>query len=153
MDDLDRKILALLQVDASLGLAEIAERVGLSNTPCWRRIQNLEKRGVIKQRVALLNAEKLNLGTTVFVRINTADHTTAWLKAFAQAVDSIEEITEVYRLGGDIDYLLRIVVPDIKGYDAVYKRLIDQVPLSDVSASFSMEKIKETTSLPLGYAR
>ncbi|MGO1120089.1 Lrp/AsnC family transcriptional regulator [Rhodovibrionaceae bacterium A322] len=152
MDDLDRKILGLLQVDATLSLAEIAERVGLSNTPCWRRIQNLEKQGVIKQRVALLDADKLNLGTTVFVRVNTADHTTDWLKAFARAVESIEEITEVYRLGGDIDYLLRIVVPDIKGYDAVYKRLIDQVPLSDVSASFSMEKIKETTSLPLGYA-
>lgn len=153
MDDLDRKILALLQADAGLSLAEIAERVGLSTTPCWRRIQNLERDGVIRGRVALLDPGKLNVGVTVFVRVRTSQHSYAWLERFARAVEEVEEVMEVYRLGGDIDYLLRIVVPDIASYDDVYKQLIRRIDLSDVSSSFVMETIKQKTALPLGYAR
>lgn len=151
MDNIDRKILRSLQEDSSRSLAEIAELAGLSPTPCWRRIQNLEKAGVITGRVALLDAEKLNVGTTVFVRIKTSQHNYEWLEDFAQAVAGIDEVVEFYRMSGDIDYLLRVVVPDIAGYDAVYKRLIKAADLADVSSSFAMEKIKSTTALPLTY--
>ena len=151
MDDIDRKILHSLQEDGSRSLAEIAELAGLSPTPCWRRIQNLEKAGVITGRVALLDAEKLNVGTTVFVRIKTSQHNYEWLEEFARAVAGIDEVVEFYRMSGDIDYLLRVVVPDIAGYDAVYKRLIKAADLADVSSSFAMEKIKSTTALPLTY--
>ena len=152
MDRIDRKILAELQEDATLPVAEIAERVGLSTTPCWRRIQNLEKSGVIRRRVALLDAGRLNLGVTVFARIKTQQHSLDWLERFAAAVAGIDEVVEFYRLSGDIDYLLRIVVPDIESYDAVYKRLIAAADLADVSSSFAMEQIKSTTALPLRYA-
>jgi Lrp/AsnC family transcriptional regulator len=152
MDEIDRRILGSLQEDATRSLAEIAEIAGLSPTPCWRRIQNLEKAGVITRRVALLDAEKLNLGTTVFVRIKTNQHTYDWLERFAKAVAGIDEVVEFYRMSGDIDYMLRVVVPDIAGYDAVYKRLIKAADLADVSSSFAMEKIKSTTALPLSYA-
>ncbi len=152
MDRIDRKILQCLQEDASLPLAEIAERVGLSTTPCWRRIQNLEKAGVIRRRVALLDPDKLNVGVTVFVRIKTGRHDFDWLESFAEQIAGIEEVVEFYRMSGDIDYLLRVVVPDIAGYDAVYKRLIQLAGLADVSSNFAMERIKYTTALPLGYA-
>ena len=152
MDRLDRKILACLQEDASLSVAEIAERVGLSSTPCWRRIQNLEKSGVIRGRVALLDPALMNVGVTVFVGLKTNQHNYEWLEAFAKAVAEVEEVVEFYRMSGDIDYLLRIVVPDIAAYDAVYKRLIKLADLSDVSSSFAMEQIKYTTALPLDYA-
>lgn len=151
MDRFDRKILAALQEDATLSVADIADRVGLSSTPCWRRIQKLEKDGVIRRRVALLDAEKLNVGVTVFVSVRTSHHTVAWLERFARAVAEIDEIVEVYRMSGDVDYLLRIVVPDIAGYDAVYKRLISAVDLTDVSSGFAMERMKDTTALPLHY--
>lgn len=153
MDSFDRKILDCLQEDATRSVAEIAERVGLSSTPCWRCIQNLEKAGVITRRVALLSPEKLNVGVTVFVAIRTQHHDAAWLEAFARVVSEIEEVVEFYRMSGDVDYLLRIVVPDIAAYDAVYKRLIAQIEISDVSSSFAMECIKQTTALPLKYAR
>ncbi len=152
MDRIDRKILQILQQDATLPVAEIAERVGLSSTPCWRRIQNLEKAGVIKRRVALLDAEKLNCGVTVFVRLRTSQHSHDWLEKFSAAVLHMDEVVEFYRMSGDIDYLLRIVVPDIASYDAVYKRLIKAAALSDVSSSFALETIKSTTALPLQYA-
>jgi len=151
MDDIDRKILHSLQEDGSRSLAELAEIAGLSPTPCWRRVQNLEKAGVIKGRVALLDAEKLNVGTTVFVRVKTNQHNYEWLEHFAKAISEIDEVVEFYRMSGDIDYLLRVVVPDIAGYDAVYKRLIKAADLADVSSSFAMEKIKSTTALPLTY--
>lgn len=151
MDAIDRKILRSLQEDSSRSLAELADIAGLSPTPCWRRVQNLEKAGVIKGRVALLDAEKLNVGTTVFVRIKTSQHNYEWLEQFAKAVAEIEEVVEFYRMSGDIDYLLRVVVPDIAGYDAVYKRLIKAADLADVSSSFAMEQIKSTTALPLSY--
>ena len=151
MDAFDKKILSSKQQDATLSVAEIAERVGLSSTPCWRRIQNLEKAGVIKQRVALLDPDKLNVGVTVFASIRTTQHTLEWLERFAEAVADIDEIVEVYRMSGDVDYLLRIVVPDIAGYDAVYKRLISAIDLTDVTSGFAMERMKHTTVLPLHY--
>ena len=152
MDRIDKKILDCLQTDATLPVGDIAERVGLSATPCWRRIRNLEKAGIIQRRVALLDPEKLNLGITVFVALKTSQHNYEWLENFADAVSGIDEVVEFYRMSGDTDYLLRIVVPDIAGYDAVYKRLIQAADLSDVSSSFAMERIKYTTALPLDYA-
>lgn len=151
MDDFDRKILSLLQRDASLSVAEIADRVGLSSTPCWRRIQKLEADGVIKHRVAILDPEKVNVGVTVFVSIRTQHHSIDWLDRFSKAVEDIDEVVEFYRMSGDVDYLLRIVVPDIAAYDAVYKRVISAIELNDVTSSFAMECIKQTTALPLQY--
>lgn len=151
MDAIDGRILALLQKDSSLPLTEIAERVGLSTSPCWRRIQALEKAGVIRGRVALLDRQKLGLGVIAFVRVRTNQHSQEWLDRFAAALDNIDEVVEFYRMSGDLDYLLKVVVPDITGYDAVYKRLIAQIELSDVSASFVMEEIKTTAALPLDY--
>lgn len=152
MDTIDRQILSLLQQDSDIPLAEVAERVHLSMTPCWRRIQKLRAAGVIKKQVALCDAEKLNVGVTVFVFIRTNQHTPAWLRSFAKAVSNIPEVVEIYRMSGDIDYLLRVVVPDIAGYDGVYKKLIKDVELYDVSSSFAMEQLKFTTALPVDYA-
>ena len=151
MDKLDRKILELLQKDGGLTAAEVAERIGLSKAPCWRRIKHLEEAGVIKQTVALLNARHLNLGTTVFVTLKTANHSEAWFEKFVKAVRDIPEVVEIHRMSGDVDYLMRIVVPDIDAYDLVYKRLIAAVEFKDVSASFALETIKYTTALPLNY--
>ena len=153
MDRIDQKILSELQQDGTLSVAQIAERVGLSTSPCWRRIQNLEATGVITKRVALLDPDKLNIGVTVFVRIKTNQHTFDWLENFAREINKIDEVVEFYRMSGDIDYLLRVVVPDIEGFDAVYKRLISIADLADVSSNFAMEKIKYTTKLPLNYAQ
>ena len=152
MDDIDKRILKVLQTNADLPVAEIAEQVGLSASPCWRRIQKLEAEGVIERKVALLNPEKMNVGVTVFVAIRTSRHDEDWLSDFATKVTRIPEVVELYRMSGEIDYMLRIVVPDIKAYDAVYKRLIAAVPLFDVSSSFAMEAIKYTTALPVDYA-
>jgi len=153
MDKQDRKILDLLQKDGALTAAELAERIGLSKAPCWRRIKRLEEEGVIKQTVALLNARHLNLGTTVFVTLKTANHSEAWFEKFVKAVRDIPEVVEIHRMSGDVDYLMRIVVPDIDAYDLVYKRLIAAVEFKDVSASFSLETIKYTTALPLSYMK
>ncbi len=153
MDKLDRKILELLQKDGGLTAAEVAERIGLSKAPCWRRIQRLEEEGVIKQTVALLNARHLNLGTTVFVTLKTANHSEAWFEKFVKAVRDIPEVVEIHRMSGDVDYLMRVVVPDIDAYDLVYKRLIAAVEFKDVSASFALETIKYTTALPLNYMK
>jgi Lrp/AsnC family transcriptional regulator len=152
MDQLDRKILNLLQEDATVPVATIAERVGLTATPCWRRIQKLEEAGIIRRRVALLDRVRLKVGVTVFVAVRTNQHNMAWYERFARAVSEIDEIVGFYRMSGEVDYLLHVVVPDIAGYDAVYKRLIARIELSDVSSSFAMEVIKETTRLPLAYA-
>ena len=152
MDQIDRKILRILQEDATRAIADIAEDVGLSTTPCWRRIQNLEAQGVIKKRVALLDPSKLNVGTTVFVSIKTSQHNPGWLNTFANAVKDFPEVVEFYRMSGETDYLLRIVVPDIAAYDDVYKRLIAVADLQDASTSFAMECIKTTTALPVAYA-
>jgi len=149
MDAIDRKILAVLQEDASLSVAEIGNRVGLSSTPCWKRIQRLEGDGVIQRRVAVIDQDKLGLGVTVFVSVETEDHSEEWLKRFAQLVGAMPEVLEFYRMAGDVDYMLRVVVPDIAGYDAFYKRLIAAVPLKNVTSRFAMEKIKSTTALPI----
>jgi Lrp/AsnC family transcriptional regulator len=149
LDAIDRKILTVLQEDASLSVAEIGDRVGLSSTPCWKRIQRLEADGVILRRVALVDQNKIGLGISVFVSVESSDHSEAWLRKFADAVSAMPEVMEFYRMAGDVDYMLRVVVPDIQGYDAFYKRLIATVPLKNVTSRFAMEKIKATTALPI----
>ena len=151
IDKKDKEILQLLQKDASLSLAEVAARVNLTQTPCWRRIQKLQAEGVIRKQVVLCDANKLNLGLTTFVTIRTSQHNEQWMQRFVAGATSIAEIVEIYRLSGDADYLLKIVVPDISRYDSVYKRLIRAVDLLDVSSAFAMETIKCTTALPLDY--
>lgn len=151
MDNFDKHILAILQQDSSMSLAEISEQVGLSQTPCWRRIQQLEKSGVIRKKVALLDLEKLNVGLTVFVNLKTNQHNPDWLNSVKDFADNAPEITEFYRMSGDTDYLLKVHVPDMKAYDEFYKRLIGQAGFSDVSSSFSMEQIKYSTEIPLNY--
>jgi len=153
VDKLDKRILELLQKNADLTAAELADKIGLSKAPCWRRIQRLRESGVIKSTVALLDSHALNVGTTVFVSIKTANHSAAWFDKFVKAVREVPEIVEIYRMSGDMDYLMRIVVPDIDSYDVVYKRLIAAVDFLDVSASFALETIKHTTALPLNYAK
>jgi Lrp/AsnC family transcriptional regulator len=148
LDDLDRKILALLQDDASLPIQQIADRVGLSVNPCWRRIRRMETDGVIRGRVAIVDPEKVGLALTIFVRVKTREHTAAWAEKLAEVIASMDEISECHRIGGDVDYLLKVTVPDIAGYDRVYKELIARVPnLTDVSALFSMERLKSSTRL------
>ena len=149
LDRIDKAILALLQEDALLSLQQIAERVKLSATPCWRRIQQLRDAGIIRKHVAILDPAALNLPITVFVSVKTSQHNAAWLDRFARGVKDMPEVVEFYRMSGDIDYLLRVVVSDIQGYDAFYKKLIKIAELTDVSSSFAMEQIKFTTSLPL----
>jgi len=149
MDAVDRKILGVVQDDASLSVAEVGQRVGLSSTPCWKRLQRLEADGVIMRRVALVDPDKLGLGITVFVSVETNDHSQEWLKRFAEFVSAMPEVMEFYRMAGDVDYMLRVVVPDIAGYDAFYKRLIATVPLKNVTSRFAMERIKSSTALPI----
>ena len=153
MDAIDRKILAVVQEDASLSVAEIGSRVGLSSTPCWKRLQRLEADGVITRRVALIDPEKIGLGITVFVSIETGDHSQDWLKRFAETVGGMPEVMEFYRMAGDVDYMLRVVVHDMPDYDKFYKRLISTVPLKNVTSRFAMERIKSTTALPIVEAR
>lgn len=152
MDKINKTLLELLQENATLSVSELAERVCLSVTPCWRRIQRLEEEGYILRRVTLLDPVKLNVGVTVFMSIKTSQHNEKWFKNFASIVATIPQIVEFYRMSGETDYLLRVVVPDIKAFDIVYKRLIRDVELFDVSSSFAMEQIKYTTALPLDYA-
>jgi Lrp/AsnC family transcriptional regulator len=149
MDAIDRKILAVLQEDASLSVADIGSKVGLSSTPCWKRIQRLEADGIIQKRVALVDQDRIGLGVTVFVSIETGDHSQDWLERFAKVVGAMPEVMEFYRMAGDVDYMLRVVVPDIASYDAFYQKLIGSVPLTNVTSRFAMEKIKSTTSLPV----
>lgn len=151
MDRLDRKILRLLQEDATLAVADVAKKVGLSTTPCWRRIQKLEEDGVIKRRVAILDPIRINARVTVFVSVRTSSHSNEWLKRFSEVVQEFPEVIEFYRMSGDVDYLLRVAVPDIGAYDSFYKRLISKIDIRDVSSSFAMEQIKYTTELPLDY--
>jgi Lrp/AsnC family transcriptional regulator len=149
LDSIDRRILRELQRDATIAIADLAQIVGLSQTPCWKRIKRLTDAGIITKRVALLDREKLDLGLVVFVSVRTSRHDQEWLDAFAGAASSMPEVIEFYRLSGDTDYLLKVLVRDIAAYDAFYKRLIAAVPLSDVSSAFAMEQIKSTTALPV----
>ncbi len=151
MDYIDKAILALLQRDSSTPVSDIAESVGLSATPCWRRIKKLEEEGVIRKRVALADMGALNLSLTAFISVKTAQHTETWLKKFGDAIRRIPEIVEVHRMSGEIDYLMKVVAPDMASFDRVYKRLITAVEFSDVTSTFSMEEIKSTTELPLDY--
>ena len=149
LDRIDRRILALLQQDSTLPIAELAKQVGLSQTPCWKRVQRLEATGVIERRVALLSPERVGVPLTVFVAVETSDHSPAWLARFAEAVSAMPEVMEAHRMAGDVDYMLRVAVADMAAYDGFYKRLIATVPLKNVSSRFSMERIKSTTALPL----
>src|SRR5882757_2575640 len=151
LDSFDRKILDCLQDDSDMPLAEVAKRVGLSTTPCWRRINRLQNEGIIRARVALLDRRAVNAGVTVFVAVRTAQHSAQWLTRFDKAVVAFPEVMDCYRMSGEIDYLIRLALPDIDAYDAFYKRLIAKVELSDVTSMFAMEEIKSTTRLPLSY--
>ncbi len=149
LDSFDRKILTLLQADAALSLDDLGAQVGLSRNACWRRVRLLEERGVLKGRVALVDPDKVGLGLQVFVQLRAPRHSADWLRAFRQAVSAMPEILGVYRMSGDLDYLIRARVDTIAGYDALYQRLISKVELRDVSASFVMEELKDSTALPL----
>ena len=151
LDEMDVKILRILQQDCTMPVADIGKEVGLSTTPCWRRIQKLEEAGVIQRRAAILDAAKVNAGVMVFVSIKTDKHSLEWLEKFHGALADFSEVIEFYRMSGDIDYLLRVAVPDIAAYDAFYKKLISRVELSKVSSAFAMEQIKYTTALPLQF--
>jgi Lrp/AsnC family transcriptional regulator len=152
LDEMDVKILKILQHDCTRSVADIGREVGLSTTPCWRRIQKLEEAGVVRRRVAILDAGKVNAGVTVFVSIKTDQHSLAWLERFHAAVVDFPEVVEFYRMSGEVDYLLRVVVPDIAAYDGFYKKLISKIEISKVSSAFAMEQIKYTTALPLDFA-
>ena len=149
LDQTDLRILTILQEDASLPVAEVAERVNLSQTPCWRRIQRMEAAGVIERRVALVNPEAVGVGLTIFVDIETNDHSQEWLTKFADVVRSMPEIMDVYRMAGDVDYMLRIAVANMSGYDDFYRRLISVVPLKNVTSRIAMERVKSTTAYPI----
>jgi Lrp/AsnC family transcriptional regulator len=152
VDEIDQRIVRLLQEDASLSARELGQQVGLTATPCWRRVRALEESGVITARVALVDRAAVNLEVVALVNIRTNDHSTNWLSAFQRAIDAFPEILEAYRTSGDIDYLLKVVVPSISAYDDFYRRLIAAVDLYDVRTIFVMEEMKHTTALPLDYA-
>ncbi len=148
IDSIDRAILRLIAADASLSLNDIADKVGLTATPCWKRIKRMEETGIIKARIALLDADKLGLPVSVFVSVETADHSAAWLQKFAETVAATPEIVGAWRMSGDVDYLLHVIVPDIAAYDSFYRKLIAAIPLRNVSSRFAMERMKDA-ALPL----
>jgi Lrp/AsnC family transcriptional regulator len=149
MDEIDRQLLELLQHDATLSIAQMAERVGLSPTPCWKRIQKLEKKGVIARRVAVVDPDQVGLGLSVFVSVEAGDHSPGWLHRFSIGVSAMKEVMEIYRMAGDVDYVLRVAVADMAEYDAFYKRLIAVAPMRNVTSRFAMERMKHTTAYPL----
>lgn len=149
MDSTDLKILKILQEDAALSVAEVAARVNLSQTPCWRRIQRLQASGVIQRRVAILDPRAVGMDISVFVSIETGDHSTEWLARFSMLLSEMPEVMEVHRMAGDIDYLLHVVVPNMVAYDAFYRKLIAAVPLKNVTSRFAMERVRFTTAYPL----
>src|SRR5216683_3120386 len=149
IDAIERKILWVVQEEASLSVAVIGERVGLSSTPCWKRIQRMEAEGIITGKVALVDQNRIGLGLSVFVSVESDDHSDAWLKKFAEAVSVMPEVMEFYRMAGDVDYMLRVVVADMRSYDVFYRKLIGSVPLKNVTSRFAMEKIKSVTALPV----
>lgn len=149
LDLIDRKIVAELMRDATLPVSQIADKVGLSQTPCWKRIQKLQDQGVLTARVALADPGKLGFGLTIFVGIEAPDHTADWREAFGKATREMPQIMEVYRMAGEMDYLLRIAVPDMAAFDTLYKRLTDAVPIKNVTSHFAMERMKFTTAYPV----
>ncbi|MGV0821000.1 Lrp/AsnC family transcriptional regulator [Martelella sp. FLE1502] len=151
LDHRDRKIVDLLQQNADMPVTDIADTVGLSASACWRRIKNLEETGLIARKVAIVDRRKANVGMTVFVAVRTSRHSMDWLESFRRAISDIPEIVEAYRLTGDMDYLLRLVVPDVEVYDAVYKQLIARLDFTDISSFIGMEELKYTTAVPMNY--
>jgi Lrp/AsnC family transcriptional regulator len=149
MDEMDLSILRVLQKDNSLTVTEIAKQVGLSASPCWKRINRLEKEGIIKNQVAVLDGRQLGLSLTVFMSIRTGEHSGDWLNSFAKFIKVMPEVQEFHRMAGEVDYLLKIVVPDMDHFDKFYKNIIEKTSLNDVTSSFSMEAIKNTTALPI----
>lgn len=149
MDATDRKILIILQEDASLPVAEVAARVNLSQTPCWRRIQKMEEAGIIQRRVVLVDPDRIGLGLSVFVEIETGDHSADWLTRFAETIRAMPEVMDLYRMAGDVDYLLRVVVGSMAEFDAFYQRLTRAVPLKNVTSRVAMERVKATTAYPI----
>ena len=149
MDEIDVKILKLLQRDSNLPASEIAEKVGLSTSPCWKRIAKLRESGIIKQQLSILDAAKLGFGLTAYVSIKTGEHSGTWLNEFSKTVTDMPEVMEFHRMAGDVDYMLKVIVADIDAFDKFYKRLIGSSAINEVTSRFSMEKIKETTELPL----
>lgn len=152
MDEIDKKILQLLQADASISVREIADEVGLTSTPCWRRIQALENSGIISQRVAIVDPQSVNLALTAIVLIRTNEHNAEWTDRFLSTIERFDEVVEAYRTSGELDYLLKVMVADMDAYDQFYLRLIEYIDLYDVRSTFVMEKMKQTTALPLSYA-
>jgi Lrp/AsnC family transcriptional regulator len=149
MDEIDRKLLEILQDDTTLSIAQMAARVGLSPTPCWKRIQKLETTGVITRRIAVVDPDRIGVGLSVFVAVQAGEHSPEWLQHFSAGVAAMPEVMEVYRMAGDIDYLLRVAVADMAEYDAFYKRLIAVAPMKNVTSRFAMERMKHTTAYPL----
>lgn len=149
MDDTDRRILRVLQEDNSLSVSDVARRVGLSASPCWKRINKLRAEGVIRREVAVLDPDRLGFGLTVFMVVRTGEHSGDWLRRFAEFVAAMPEVQEFHRMAGEVDYLIKVVVPDMRRFDAFYKRLVETMPLAEVTSRFSMETIKQTTALPI----
>ena len=149
MDEIDRQLLEILQQDATLSIAQMAERVGLSATPCWKRIQKLEDQGVVTRRVAIVDPDRIGVGLSVLVSVEAGEHTPEWLGRFSAGVAAMPEVMEVYRMAGDVDYMLRVAVADMAEYDAFYKRLIAVAPMKNVTSRFAMERMKHTTAYPL----
>lgn len=152
LDETDRKILDMLQRDSDRAVSEVADAVGLSATPCWRRIRRLEEAGIVKRRVALVDRRQLNVSMTIFIAIKAPRHEMSWLEAFRAIIEDIPEIVEAYRLTGDTDYIVKVVVPDIDTYDEVYKQIISRLDFSEINSSISMEELKFTTAVPTDYA-
>ena len=149
MDETDRQILRILQVNCSMSVSDVAREVGLSPSPCWKRIKRLNNEGIIKRRIAVLNPETLGFGITAYVSIRTGEHSTEWLKKFSNTVTEMPEVMEFHRMAGDVDYMLKVMVTDIQAFDAFYKRLISTSAINEVTSRFSMETIKDTTALPI----
>ncbi len=149
MDEMDRRILRILQEDCSLPVSDVARQVGLSNSPCWKRINRMQNDGIIRRQTAVLDAGRLGFGLTVFVSIKTGEHSSEWLAAFSNDITAMPEVMEVHRMAGEVDYMLKVVVRDMESFDEFYKRLIGITALSDVTSRFSMEKLKDTTALPI----
>lgn len=149
MDEIDRKLLGLLQDDATLSMAQLADKVGLSATPVWKRVQKMEQAGTITRRVALLEPQHVGVGLIVYVAIEAHEHTPDWMARFAAALDAMPEVMEAHRMAGEVDYMLRVAVADMAAFDGFYKRLIGAVPLKNVTSRFAMERLKHTTAYPL----
>lgn len=149
MDKTDHQILRILQVDCSMSVSDVAREVGLSASPCWKRINRLNNEGIIKRRIAVLNREALGFGITAYVSIRTGEHSKKWLETFSSRITEMPEVMEFHRMAGDVDYMLKVMVPDIQAFDAFYKRLISTSAINEVTSRFSMETIKDTTALPI----